>query len=288
MIVFTGLGLAMLHASGVHMKINAFRKFSALLDCASENGLKRGLCEFTEWLERSGLLVPVSNEHMEGLRRDPAAAFPLLLEESLGARFPRTLEETFDGMVWESRAQCGLGGLKDMGGYFRIAAALRIEASGGLIQTRARRLSALEGSLGLLVGRLPLPVIPLYIKKEIGDGEKVAFLEECGISFPPRPGETVRPGLAASAGGVIPDDPAPLAAKALKVGIFRPGDLSPAELRQALGLEISTDPVPEGVYLIENDLGLGGVFVEGDLDEMILAVSGDTQIVARPGAGRNS
>ena len=41
-VVFSGLGLAMLHASGVHMKINAFRKVSALLDCASENGLKRG------------------------------------------------------------------------------------------------------------------------------------------------------------------------------------------------------------------------------------------------------
>ena len=41
--VFSGLGLAMLHASGLHLKINAFRKFSTLLDYASENGLKRGL-----------------------------------------------------------------------------------------------------------------------------------------------------------------------------------------------------------------------------------------------------
>jgi hypothetical protein len=39
------------------------------------------------------------------------------------------------------------------------------------------------------------------------------------------------------------------------------------------------DPVPEGVYLLRNDLGLGGVFVEGDLDEMILAIRGDAQIV---------
>ena len=40
-----------------------------------------------------------------------------------------------------------------------------------------------------------------------------------------------------------------------------------------------TDPVPDGVYLIENDLGLGGIFVQGSLDEMILAVRGDAQIV---------
>src|SRR5512137_2349163 len=51
MVVFTGLGLAMLQASAVHLKINGVRKFSTLLDCASENGLKRGLHDLATWLE---------------------------------------------------------------------------------------------------------------------------------------------------------------------------------------------------------------------------------------------
>jgi len=278
-VVFTGLGLAMLHASGVHMKINACRKFSALLDCASENGLKRGLRELTEWLEAAGLLAAVPAERVENMRGDPRTAFPLLLEEALGAVFPRVLEESFDGMIWESRAECGFESLADMGGYLRIAADLRVEASGGLLQVRARRVSALEGSLGLLAGRLPLAAIPFYIRKEMADGERAAFPGENGISFPAKPGQLIGPGLAAAAAGVLPDDPAPLVAKALNIGIFEPGDLSPARLRQALGLEPSTDPVPDGVYLIRNDLGLGGVFVEGDLDEMVLAISGDAQVV---------
>ena len=88
MVVFTGLGLAMLHASGVHVKINGFRKFSALLDCASENGLKRGLHDLRSWIEAEGLLAAVPAERIEAMRADPRTGFPLLLEERPGVRLP--------------------------------------------------------------------------------------------------------------------------------------------------------------------------------------------------------
>ena len=278
--VFSGLGLAMIHASGVHLKINGFRKFAVLLDCASENGLKRGLRDLTEWLEAAGPLAAVAAERVEGLRTRPETEFPLLLEDALGAAFPRILEESFGEMTWQSRATCGLGGLTDMGGYFRISAKLQIEASGGLSHVKARRRSVLEGSLGLLAGRLPMPAIPLFIGKDLTDGQKAAFPGENGIRFLSKPGEVLRPGLSAAAEGVLPADLGPTVAKALNIGVFRPGDLTPARLREALGLEPSTEPVPEGVYLIQNDLGLGGVFVQGDLEELILAIGGDAQVIA--------
>jgi hypothetical protein len=280
LVVFSGLGLAMVHAAGLHVKINAARKFSALLDCASENGLKRGLRDIAERLGSAGAPAAVSDERLEEFREDPAAAFPLLLEDALGPVFPRVLEESFGEMTWESRAACGLGGSSDMGGYFRLSGTLRIEASGGLSRIEARRLSALEGSLGLLAGRLPLPAIPFFIRKDMDGAEKASFLGENGIKLLPRPGDTVKPGLSAAAEGVIPGDISPILGKALNVGIFRPEDLTPARLREALGLEPSADPVPDGVYLIRNDLGLGGVFVQGGLDEMVLAISGDAQVVA--------
>jgi hypothetical protein len=285
MVVFTGLGLAMLHASGVHLKINGFRKFSALLDCASEDGLKRGLRDLTAWLETKGLLAAVPAERVEAMREDGRTAFPLLLEYALGAAFPRTLEESFDGMTWESRTGCAFGGFTDMGGYLRISAALTVEASGGLIQMRPRRLSTLEGSLGLLAGHLPLPAIPLYIEGDRTGGDGAAFIRENLIDLPAKPGQVMGTGLAESAGGVLPQGAGELAAKAMNIGVFRPGDLSPAQLRETLGLEASTDPVPDGVYLIHNDLGLGGVFVQGDLDELVLAIRGDTQIAAFRGSG---
>jgi hypothetical protein len=51
-------------------------------------------------------------------------------------------------------------------------------------------------------------------------------------------------------------------------------------LRAVLGLEMSADPVPEGVYLMHDDLGLGGIYVEGDLDEMVPAIDGNLQVIS--------
>jgi hypothetical protein len=279
MVIFAGLGLAALQASGVHVKINGFRRFSGLLDLAAENGLKRGLDDLAAWLEAGRLLAPVAAENVEALRDDPRRAFPRLVEDAWGHAFPRLLEESFDGMFWQARTEIAFLGLEDLGGYLRIAGSIGIEASGALRQVGPRRLATLDGTLGILAGRLPLAAVPLYIKGDLTDREEAAFAAENGVAMPAKPGQLLGGGLVAAAEGVLPEDDQGLAAKALAIGIFRPGDLSPAQLRQVLGLEASTEPVPDGVYLIENDLGLGGVFVQGSLDEMILAVRGDAQIV---------
>jgi hypothetical protein len=278
--VFAGLGLAMLHAAGLHLRINAFRKYSTLLDYASENGLKRGLHEFASRLAASGSLTPLAEESLERLRADPASEFPRLLEEALGAPLPRLLSESLDGMSWMSRADCRLEALADRGEYARISAFFRIEASGGLARVAPRRASALEGSLGLLAGRLPLPAIPFYIRKDLTESQKAGLLEEGGLRFPAKAGESLSPAIVSGGEAVIPDDPAPLVAKALNIRLFTPQDLTPGRLREALGLEPSDEPVPDGVYLIRNDLGLGGVFVQGDLEGMVLAIRDGAQIIA--------
>jgi hypothetical protein len=277
MIVFTGLGLAVLEASAIHLKINGVRRFSGLLDDASENGLKRGFADLAAWVEAEAELAPVGDAQVEAMRTAPARAFPALLENAFGAAFPRVLEESYDGLTWASRAECGFSGVEDLG-YLRIVAAVRIESSGGLIRVRSRRTAVLEGTIGLLAGRLPLAAVPLYIKGNMSAGERSAFAAANGLRLAAKPGQPIGPRLTTAAAGVLPEDAGGLAAKALNVGVFRPGDLSPARLRQALGLEVSTDPVPDGVYLIHNDLGLGGVFVQGDIDEMVLAIRGDTQL----------
>jgi hypothetical protein len=279
LVVFTGLGLAMLHASAAHVRINGFRRFSTLLDGASENGLKRGLRDIAARLEERGLLAPVSAAAIEAARTDPRRGFAPLIEEALGPVFPRVVEGSFDGQSWSSRTDCAFGGLEDLGGYLRLEALLGIASTGRLARVTARRVSSLEARIGFLAGRLPLAAVPFYIKGDLGAGERAAFAASQGIRLAATPGRPLGAAMTATAGGVLPDDAGALAAKALAVGVFEPGGLSPAQLRQALSLEPSTDPVPDGVYLIENDLGLGGVFVQGPLDEMVLAVRGDTQIV---------
>ena len=285
LVVFSGLCLAMLQASAVHLKINGVRRFSGLLDYASENGIKRAWSDLASWIGAEALLSPLEEARVDAMRTSGGEAFPALLDAALGSPFPRSLEESFEGLTWTSRAECAFGGLEDRGGYLRITAALRIEARGGLDGIRSRRVSVLEGTLGLLAGRLPLAAVPFYIRGEMSAGERSAFLAENAIRLPPKPGMPIAPSLVVSPSGVLPPDAGSLAAEALNIGVFRPGDLSPARLRQALGLEASTDAVPDGVYLIRNDLGLGGVFVQGDLDEIVLAVREDAQIAVFRAAG---
>ena len=285
MIVFSVLGLALVQASAVHLRINGARRFSTLLDCASENGLKRGFEDLSSWLEARALLSPVVEEAVDAVRVSPRETFSALLEAAWGPALPRLLAESTDGLTWESRASCGFAGVEDRGGYLRLSAALRIEAVGSLQRTGSKRQAVLEGEIGLLAGRIPLAAVPLYIEGERSPADQASWTAKNGVTLGSRPGEPLGPTLAAPATGVLPADAAEIAAKALNVAVFKPGDLSPAELRQALGLEASADPVPDGVYLIHNDLGLGGVFVQGDLDELILAIRGDTQIAVFRQAG---
>jgi hypothetical protein len=277
--VFSGLGLSMILFSQAYLRMNGHRKFSTLMDYASENGIKRALRDIGEWLESSGSVVSIPAGRLEDFREDPPAVFAALLEEALGGGFPRLLKESENGMSWDCLSTCGFRTIEDRGKYCRVFARLRIESSGGWARLPPKRVSSLEAELGLLAGHLPLPSIPLLINKEMTEAEKGGFMKANGISFLQGNGNALSPPFVATGDEVIPKDASPLAAKALGIGIFAPQDLTPVKLRAALGLEPSEDPVPDGVYLIKNDLGLGGVFVQGDTDEVILAIDGDAQVI---------
>ncbi len=277
--VFSGLGLSMIGLSQLYLRINAWRKFSVFLDYASENGVKRGFEDLTTWLQSRGRLAAVSGADVDALRTSPAAAFEALIQDGLGGGFPRSLQESADGLTWESVATCALRNALDCGTYFRMTAALRIESGGTMVSLRPRRVSSLDAALGLLAGRLPLPAIPLLIDKEMSEAEKTRLFQDGGLRLTPRPGEIIGPQPAVSGGNAIPKDPTPLIGRALKIHLLAPQDLTDAKLRFALGLPESEEPVPDGVYLMKNDLGIGGVFVQGDCDELIAAINGDAQVL---------
>ncbi len=277
--VFSGLGLGTIWLSQLYIKMNAHRKFSRLAAYASENGLKRGLEDLESWIQAAGPLSPISDTRLGDFRDDPKSGFAALLEEGLHAGFPRRISESDGSMGWETLATCVPMGLEDRGPYLRIKAGLNIVSSGTWGRLSRKKDSSLEASLGILAGRLPLPSIPLFIGEEMTEAEKAGFLEANGISFPAGEDGLAAPVIPATGKGLIPKGADDLVAKALDIHIFSPQDLAPAKLREVLGLEPSTDPVPDGVYLIRDDLGLGGVFVQGDIDEMVLAISGDAQVI---------
>jgi hypothetical protein len=283
--VFSGLGLSLIYLSQVYMKMNAHRKFALLADYASENGLKRGLEDLEDWIQAADPAVPLSEAMLEDFRENPGTGFAPLIADALPPGFPRHLIESGDGMSWESLATCGFRSLEDRGGYLRIAAGVRIESRGAWSRLPQKQLSSLDAALGILAGRLPLPAVPLLIGKEMTEAEKSGFLEANDISFLHGRGQPLSPVAPAAGRGLIPAEADDLVAKALDVHLLSPQDLTAARLREVLGLEASEDPVPDGVYLINNDLGLGGVFVQGDTEEMVLAINGDVQVVVFRQAG---
>ncbi len=286
MFVFSGLGLSMIFLSQTYLKMNGFRRFSSFLDYASENGAKRGFADLMAWLSERARLAPVSAAAVDSFRASPDSRFGPLIEEAVGPAFPRFLSESSGAASWECLSTCAPVRSEDRGDYVRIEAALRLESTGAIAPMRPRRLSRLDGTLGIVAGRFPLAAFPLLLDKEPAAGGDPDFLKANGISFAAPPGNMIRPAAVVTGGGQIPQNASAQVSKALKVSVLSPADLTNALLRQALGLDPSEAEIPDGVYLIKTDEGLGGVFVQGDLDELVLAIDGPRQVIVfRSAAG---
>jgi len=240
--LFSTLGIGMLYLTQVYMKTSAFRRNSLLCEYASENGIKQGFDRFHHLLlERSALMLLTEGEAMD-FYQDAANGGTSIIEQALGCSLPLASADNWERMSWESLTDFTLEQLVDREDYFQVRYKGTISSSGQLEHFKARKNACLDSTLEVLAGRIPLPLIPVLVDKKMGPEEKSRII-------------------------------------ALKIKIFHPQDLSASKLREALGLEPSKDPVPDGVYLIEDDLGLGGVFVQGDLDEMVLAIQDNFQVI---------
>jgi len=277
-LAFSVLGMSMLLVSQVHLKASAGRKFSLLLDYASENGIKRALEPFGAGMDSGDTLVALPPVLAADYKEDALRGGQRIAADFFGWAFPREDRETWEGTSWSSTTACPAVRAEDRGEYISVTYGIRIDAEGSLTGFKPKRASSCSASLEVLTGRLPLPCIPLFINKDLAPGEEADFMSANGISFRTAPGGRP-PRLQTEGTPLIPRDALPQLAKALKIDLFRPEDLDNATLRRALGLEPLNESVPDGVYLIQDDLGLGGVFVQGDVTEMVAAIDGDYQVI---------
>lgn len=285
-VAFSIMGLGMLFLAQVHLKASAAREHSTILDYATENGIKRGLHELDTVLETSDRLIAITDERLEQIKSEANSGGTGTLEAQLGWAFPRFVRETQSGMSWESTTTCRMDRLKEHGDFCEADYLLQIESQGSLSTYRPKRVSRCDSILKTLAGRIPLPAIPLLINKEMSEDEKRDFLKSTGIMIRETPGNALSTGIETGAGPIIPGDALPLLARGLKLELTKPEDLGNRILRLALGLAVSDEPVPEGVYLVNDSSGLGGIFVQGDADQMIAAIDGDSQILCfRTSAG---
>lgn len=278
-IVFSTLGLGMLYLTQAYLKISAYKKNTLLLEYASENGIKQGYGHLHDLVSLASSPILITESETSQFLADSRIQGNAVVQRVLGCGLPLFLSDSWERLAWESLSDFQLVRLREEPEYFLVEYRARISATGKLQGFNPTKASILDSELGILAGHIPLSAIALLLDKFMTAEQRRIFLAENRIKMLPS-GEVELPApVAFSEGGLLPRQALPQLAKALKIKIFHPQDLSAARLRLVLGLEVNDEPVPEGVYLIQDDLGLGGVFVQGDLDELVLAIQGNFQII---------
>lgn len=276
--IFSALGLSLITYSQIYLRLCSYKNNAALLGYATENGIKQGLEQLSNLIEANSQPQLISAGEQNEFLMDAQNHGLNLLEKLLKNPLPLMDEGEAEKILWESQTSFSLHRLKSFPTYFSTTYRVRIESTGMLEYGDSKKHSLLEAELQALSGRIPLPSLPFLLGQNLTPEQKQNFLSDNNITITMPTSLPEIPLITDEE--IIPQQADMLIPQALKIKIFSPQDLSPAILRQALGLEPSTDPVPDGVYLIRDDLGLGGIFVQGDLDELIFAIENDFQVVS--------
>lgn len=278
--IFSTFGLSMLYLSLIYLKLSAYRKNSILLDYASENGIKQGYNHLIHHLSHANSPSLLSQSETHELLENTRKKGSVILEKLFASKPPFQNSQDWENMGWESVTYFDLEKIEEEENYFHAIYKVQICSKGKIKNFKQSRESSLEAFLGILAGKLPLSFISLLIDKKLDPNQKENILENNKISFSSLEKNPLSPQISIAEEDLLPKDAFSQLNKALKINIFRPQELSARLLRAVLGLEKSNDPVPEGVYLIKDNIGLGGIYVEGDLEEMVIAIEEDFQIVS--------
>jgi hypothetical protein len=285
-LALTTLALGMVFLSQVYLKVAGVRKSSAQLEYASENGIKTGFHHLLGAME--GVPAPLLLSDLRSLDLiDSVRNGELrILEENLGLQFPVMIHEVAGDTLWQSQTDIQLESAVEGDGYVTAQFRAQIQSLGEIRYLPFRKKSTLDVRIGVAAGHLPLPMFSFLIDKTLDPAQKDGFAQANGISLRRSSRNLLAGAVSASEAPLISRDATPLLEKGLQTKLFRPQDLTNAKLRFALGLENIDEPVPDGVYLMQNSLGLGGIYVVGDVAEMALAIDGTYQVISfQTGAG---
>jgi hypothetical protein len=269
----------MLYLTQVYLKISAYRKNTLQLKFAAENGIKQGFDQLYGYLLQSKSLAEIDEAEIQHLRSDVLGGGKELVTALCGGELPLSIESDWEQLSWKARTDFSLQSVQDREDYIEALYCGTITSTGRLESFDQEKESILDSSLKIQAGHIPLPMIPGLIDRKMTAEERSSLEAERQIEFYPLEQSDIPASLAFSEGDLLPPEAALQIAKALKIKIFRPQDLSARKLRGVLGLEENDDPVPDGVYLIKDDLGLGGVFIQGDVKEMVLAIQENYQVI---------
>jgi len=272
-LIFSSLGLSMLFVTQIYVKISGYKKNQHLLEYAAENGIKKGFHQFFTSLTEAPPLLVLEDEKYEELRDNTKSGGGLILENWLGADYPFIHSGFWDRLSWTCQTSSLLEKTTEQESYFQAVFRFYFNSTGGIQNTPHKKHISLFSSLDILSGHIPIASIPILIGQiyEPEDGEIQVLPLDTGMLFP---------GILDRQKELLPRDILAQINSALNIKMFSMNDLTNSTLRQALGLEVEDSPVPQGVYLIRDDLGLGGIFVQGNVDELLLAIENNSQVMA--------
>lgn len=278
-LIFSTLGLGMLYLTQIYLKWSGCKKDTMRLEYAAENGIKQGFDQLLHLLSLSSSPLVVTPGELKELREKTLHNSPEILERLLGCETPLRRFQKWGSLEWENLTEFILEKFKAHEFCFQTVFRVMMTSAGRAERLRQKKESVLESQIGIFAGHIPLPAIPFLIEKTFDDGQR-PFQEKNKITLIPTAGNFLRPPVSFSEEPLIPREADSLLAKALRIGFFDPKRLSRPLLRRVLGLNETNEPVPEGIYLIQDDTGLGGVYIQGDVEEMVTAVEEDFQIVS--------
>ncbi len=277
--VFSVLGLGLLYLSQIHLKFSGYKKNSVLLDYSSENGIKQSLHDLIDTLSNTFSPSIISPKNLDDIKQNARKNESRLVNRLLDTQTPILHSDSWQNLSWQSSTEFSLEKIEDEDDYLLATYKTRILSEGRIKNFRPKRETSFLGRMDILAGNIPLIQIPLLIDNKPSSEQRRKFLKKHKIEISTSGNSLLPSRIAFSEEKLLPKSAVPQLEKALNIKIFYPQDLSSPKLRVALGLEESAEPVPEGVYLIKDDLGLGGIFVQGDVEEIILAIEQDFQII---------
>lgn len=272
-LIFSTLGMSILFVTQIYVKLSGYKRNEILLDCAAENGLKKGFLQITLAAAGSSPPLLIDEQDYDLLLSDGFAGGTMAIEKCLGPGFPAFLSDEWDRMTWTCRTSCSLREMDESDGYFTAGYQITLSSEGEIQNFPSKKHKGLEASLDLLSGHIPLAAVPLVL--EHSHNPEDGIIELCS----PDSGLSLT-GIIDREVPLLPHKSLAQVNAALHIKLFSVDSLTRPMLRQSLGLEISDLPVPEGVYLVHDDLGLGGVFVQGDIDELLLAIEDRMQVIS--------
>ena len=278
--VFCTLGMGMLLMSQIYLKISAYKKNVILLRYASENGIKQSYAFLLDRISGQSNPIVISDLEMEVLLEETLQGGTHIIEQLMGTGIPLYKTSSWNWMSWECQTVWTLNHMEIEEQSFQANFAVTIESEGTLQNFKTNKTSALDLEMEIFSGYLPLARLSFLLDQNLTPEQKSDFIALNPVEFMPSEENKLPPQISFSEDNILPQTAVPQIEKALKIDLFQPQSLSISQLRQALGLELTDEPIPEGVYLIQDDYGLGGVFVQGDCEELILAIEGDFQVLS--------